>query len=616
MAAVATALAVVSLRRFAGWQAGEWVVASGMLVLWLVFLFVIALVRRPLPRSALYLLDRAGGWKDCFSSAWEFLNQSNPTEAEQLHLQRAGALLSNAQAQVKTIFPAPAMGWGWLLPLLAVALSFTGWLRPVPDSFDLELTGEMREAAALQSGELEREAARLKELRSLSEEEGKELEDLGAQVDAMAEDLAKAEGLTAGELLESLEERARAAEKLAEKLGLSSNEWASPEMLEEMARHPDTADLSMFIKDKVAEGAAGEATRIQSVLADDGITSETQERHTLAMESIMGHATENDRGRPVGERIGNASRKLLDAQVKPAAREFEELAKHFQELAAREEAREKLEELAASLREAGGEISGSELRKMEEEAQTAASGEGSPEGLQSLDSGASPSAPGALPGIQELAIGESGTKQEQGQSQAQTGDASGEKVPVPGSEPGKGEGGDQNSKGEQTFSAPVPGEKPSGDQSGSGLGASDQSREGKDKGGMLSAPIPGMDPGQSAPGAGLALGNGASSQSGQGGDQAGTGTAELVDSPSELIKAKGDAEVIAQRGREGESSIRSVEGEVRAETTTRSKQEVLTEFLEVEEQALDEQSLPLSRKQQVLRYFSALRAQFEKTDSE
>jgi hypothetical protein len=65
-----------------------------------------------------------------------------------------------------------------------------------------------------------------------------------------------------------------------------------------------------------------------------------------------------------------------------------------------------------------------------------------------------------------------------------------------------------------------------------------------------------------------------------------------------------------------EQAIRSVEGEARAEQATRTRQEVMADFIAVEEQALDEQSLPLSRRQQVLRYFSALRAQFEKADPE
>ena len=132
---------------------------------------------------------------------------------------------------------------------------------------------------------------------------------------------------------------------------------------------------------------------------------------------------------------------------------------------------------------------------------------------------------------------------------------------------------------------------------------------------MLSAPIPGMEPGDASPGAGLSLGSGQSSQSGQGGDQAGTGTAELVDQESEGLKATGDSKVVTQAGKEGESTVRSIEGEAKQESATRSRQEVIADFIAVEEQALDDQSLPLSRRQHVLRYFSAIREQFERAEA-
>ena len=607
--------AVLSVRLFAEWREHEWVLAAGIFLLWLAGLFLIGSIRLPGTGAALLLLDRRGGWKDCFSSAWEFLNRPEPSEAEKLHLSRAAAQLAKARAELPGVLPLPKTASAWIAPVLAVLFSLTPWWRTVPDALDLELTEEMREAAALQAGELERDAARLGEMKSLTEEEQKELEALRSQVDGAAEALADPEGLTAGEMLDSLEERARAAERLAEKLGLVSNEWASPEMLAEMGRHSDTSDLALFIADKAAEGAATEALVIKDLLAGETLTSQIQERLTRALESINGAAVEADKTRPVGERFGNAARKLLDAQAKTAAREFEELAKYFRELGAREEAKEKLEDLAANLREAGGEISGSELKKMEETAQAGTAGQPAPEGLQSIDSGAPGTAPGNQPG-QEMPGGQPETKTIPAPGIAQAGPQDGEKAPVPGAAPGEGESGDGKGKGkgEQSFSAPVPGEKAPEGQSGSGLGMSDQAKDGQGQDGMLSAPIPGMTPGQTAPGAGLAVGNGASNQSGQGGDQAGTGTAPMEDAKSDLLKAKSDSEVVATAGKEGDSTVRSVEGEARAEQATRTRQEVMADFIAVEEQALDEQSLPLSRRQQVLRYFSALRTQFEKAE--
>lgn len=613
-------LAVLALRRVGEWREGEWLVAGGLVLGWLLLAGLVSRMRLPATERALRLLDGRGGWKDCFSSAWEFLNDPDPSEAERLHLSRAGALLPEAVVRIPRLIVPPSLGTVWIAPLLAVGFALLPWGRLAPDVRDLELTAEMREAAAEQAAALQRNAENVGDLTGLTEEEKKALEALRAEVDALAEDLANPGEATAGEMLDSLESRARAAEKLAGALDPFSDEWASEEMLAEMGRHPDTADLGLLIKDKAAEGAATESDRLSAALGDDAITSETEDRFTQSLERIAGAATEADRARPVGERFGNASRKLLDSQAKTASREFEELAKFFRELARREAAQKKLEELAENLREAGGEITGSELKKMEAAAEAPKEGgAGAPKGLQALDSGNPGAVPPGLPG-QALSMPnpEGAPEAAPGIAQAPPqGEGKMEQVPVPGAPPGQGEAGNEPGKGEKSFSAPVPGEKGPEGQNGSGIGMSDQTKEGKGKGGMLSAPIPGMPPGEAAPGQGAAMNLGASSsgQSGQGGDQAGTGTAAMNDAPSETLKATGDAKVVAQAGKEGESTTRAIEGQAKAEQATRSRQEVMADFIAVEEQALDDQALPMSRRQQVLRYFSGIRAQFESNEA-
>lgn len=619
----ALALATTATLRLAGeWRSGESLVVLTILFLWLSAVAAQAVIGLPQVKSALLLLDRRGNWKDTFSSAWEFLQSPSPTAAQSLHLERAGARLPDALRGLPAVFPLPSLRWVWVAPLAALLFAITPWLRTIPDSRDLELTEGMKDAAALQAEELQREAARIKDLASLTEEEKKQLEALGVNVDAFAEKLANPEGLTTGEMLESLEGQAREAERLAEALGLFSDGWASVEMIEAMSQQPDTADLSLFIRDKAPEPAADEALRLHALLDDPDITGEAQERVTRSLESIMQAATDNDKTKPVGERFGNASTKMSDAQTKTAAREFEELSKFFREIAGREEAVEKLDRLAEALREAGSEISGSELEKMESIADAAGTGSPTPEGLQSLDTdtpGTNPqgmATPGFTPETGEGAPavplasnppGESGEVQ---------------KVPVPGAAPGEGEGAQAGKapggeKGEQAFTAPVPGESSQEGKSGSALGMSDKSQKGEGEGGMLSAPVPGMESGQTAPGAGMTLGSGASSQSGKGGDQAGTGAAEMTEeAAAEALKATGDAQVAARAGTEGESTMKSIEGEARAEEAARSRQEVIADFIAVEEQALDDQALPLSRRQHVLRYFSAIRRQFEKDNGE
>lgn len=617
---VSTALLVAGVvlvgRRWGGWQSGEWIVALGLLGLWLGVLAVLAFLRLPATAVALRQLDERGGWKDRFASAWEYLGKPAPAAAEQLHLERSHSLLPEARRTVTECFALPRLRRAWVLPALALLLSCLPWGRVLPDARDLALTDTMKEAAREEAGNLRRETGRVLEMESLNETEQAELDALRTQVEAVAEALADPEGLTAGELLEALDQRARAAERLAAQLGAGLDAWASPEMLAEMAKHADTAQLAIFIGDKAAESAAAESTSLAGMLADPALTSEVQERFTRATDRIAAAAREEDHVRPVGERFGNAARKLLDAQAKTAAREFEELAKWFRDLSSREKAQEQLESLADTLREAGGEIGNNELKKMEQLAGAGAPGSPTPEGLKGIDSGAAPQAPPGTPGMtlaQENAPQAPGQLPVPGQSPTEQPGAG--QSPVPGSMPGDPESGDETSGGEQAFSAPIPGEQSPEGKSGSGLGQSDQARDGKGKGGMLTAPIPGMDNDAPVPGAGLAGREGQSNQSGTGGDQAGTGTAELFDDKGEALQASGDVKVVARQGEEGDSSVRAVEGEVKAETATRSRQDIVAEFIAVEEQALDEEALPLSRRRHVLRYFTAVREQLEKAEN-
>src|SRR5690606_37474745 len=195
--------------------------------------------------------------------------------------------------------------------------------------------------------------------------------------------------------------------------------------------------------------------------ADPAIPAETSERFTRSLESIAAAATEEDRTRPVGERLGNASRKLLNESARTAAREFEELAKHFRELAAREEAKAKLDELAKNLREAGSEMSGSELKKMEEIAQESGktSSQGTPAGLLPLDADTlgSESAGQGMTAAEEKAAGEPG----EGPTLAQVPKESVSELPVPGAAPGVGDRGEVNApqNGRHSIAAPVTGEK-------------------------------------------------------------------------------------------------------------------------------------------------------------
>jgi len=607
---------VLAGRRFQEWRSGEiWTVVV-LIALWLLIGGVIALLRRPAVMDALLTLDRRGGWKDQFSSAWEFLNQDQKSTGEELHLTKTLGRVNEAITHLPASLPVPSLRYAWILPVLAVVFALSPLGRIAPDAGDLVLTDEMKTAAEEQAAGLQKSADQIAGMEALSEEEKEELERLRVEVEDVADTLANADDLTAGEMLDALEARARAAERLAEKMGLSDEAWASAEMLEEMAVHPDTADLSLSIKDKAAEAAAAEAEKLQVILEQSEITRETVDRLTDALDQIMAAAIEEDLDRPVGERVGNASTKMLDQQPITAAREFEELAKHFRFLGSREEAKEKLENLANSLRDAGSEISGSELQQMEKIASESRSGEGTPDGLQSINEGAMPEDLQKMLAPQMAQSGAGQPQQNQKQGQTAGGNEDGQaNTPIPG-EPQQGPEGAPQSGDSQAMQAPVPGQtQEPGDGSGQGLSQSDQSQQGEGEGGMLSAPIPGQEPEESGQGGEIAMAGGSGNQTGQGGNQAGTGTAEMIDSESEALTAAKDSEVVAQINDDGDSTVRAVEGQARPENANRSRQEIMADFIAAEEQALDGQALPLSRREHVIRYFSEIRRQFEEPET-
>ncbi|MDF1849887.1 MAG: hypothetical protein P1U85_03570 [Verrucomicrobiales bacterium] len=609
---------ILFLRLGLEWSGGEWKATVGLLALWIIAGMIRAALGLPTNLQCLLLLDESGGWRDRFSSAWEFAVKEAPTGEEQAHVLSSVPRLEKAVRQFPENYTSPRMIGAVLVMVGVVVLALIPVARVAPEVSELVLTPKMQEVAAQQAEGLQAEAEKMKGGDSLSEEERAELEELRVAVEDVAESLAEADGLTAGEMLESLESRARSAEKLAEKLGLSQDEWASAEMLAEMAQHADTVDLALTIKDKEAEAAAAESMRLQGVLDQEALTADTQDRLTSTLEQVVAAATEIDEEKPVGERFGNASRKLSDGQVLTAAREFEELARHFRFLAERLEAQEKLEELASNLREAGAEVSGSELERMEQIASESATQRATPSGLEAIEAG---DLPEDLQKMLAPQMGSSGAQP--APLPGQNGEApegSDQKAPVPGMAEGAPEpSGSEEGEGSMALTAPVPGEAPPSGPSGAsgqGTGASDQAQDGQGEGGILSAPIPGEAPGEQGDGgAGMSLAGNPGASQGQGGDQAGTGTASMIDNETEAIAAAQDGEVVAQINEDGESSVRAVEGQARAGNATRSRQEIVAEFLSAEEQALDGKSIPLSRREHIIRYFSAIRKQFEESET-
>lgn len=593
-------IAVILLLRLLGhWNSGEIWIALGLLAGWIFAGVLWSLFRRPDRLRALMVWDERSGSKDVFASALFFEQQAETlTEGEKSHLQHAFSGLRQAQGKLEKCLPLPSIKS--LLGMMAFLLLFAllPLLRPGIAAGDAKLSDEMVDEAHQQGLQLADKVAAMKAMKGLSEKEKEELNKLQEMVDAASEDLKKSDGKSAREVLQALEERAREAEKLAKKLGSSTDAWASAEMLKEMSQHADLADLAAALKDKNAQLSSAESDRLEAMLERPEIKNEVQQRMLTALSRTMAAANDEDKSKPVGEHVGNASIKMENKQAKPAARDFGRLADHFRKMAQRQAAQKKMQELANQLREAGSKISGSKLEQMKK--LTANKGGAKmPKGMKPLQTGKS--------GKSGASMANSPIKQ-QNVSQSQ--------LPIPGIQ-NQPLGAGQMQKG---GASPVPGSKNAQQGQGKGKGKAMAMGQGKGKKSGapgLMAPVPGQGKGMKAPGAGLGSqqGNGASSGgapvASAGGQEVGNGTTGLGSNKTASQKAVRDSTVAAQINADGESSMRSVQGKTQQETAQRERQQAAVDFIKVEEQALDERALPLSRRDHVLKYFTALRKRFE-----
>jgi len=551
-------------------------------------------LQKPGPFQALAAWEEISKGKSVLSSAEFFEGQSEKTLGEKLHLARAHEVLQERLSHLTKDLPMPKPHWSCLVVIPAIALLLTPVLKPTMNLEDLIINPEMQLRAEEEAKRLAEEKEALKDLEALTEEEKEQVNELSELLDDTSEFLADAGSKTSRELLEELEARAREAERMANKLGGDEDEWASEQMLEEMSQHADTSDLAAAIREKAADLSADESEGLAQKLQSDELTTEARTRMSTSLERTMEKATEEDEKKPVGEHVGNASSKLEKEQARPAGQEFRYLADHFRDLSRRERAQEKLKDLADKLRESGNNIAQSQLQQMQQlggnsnQQQNQNQGQQPPPGMQNLAQ-SPPMVPQNMGGMQQQPGGQQGMQQpgaQQGMQQA----------PVPGMNM------QQMPQGAQ------------GQQQQMGVGQLGKGQQPGQQGGQaLMAPVPGQ-----APGAGnnpaMMLGSSGNSSMSAPGLQAGFGTAQMGTNTTEAMQTNRDSVVDAQINEDGESVVRTVQGGTRSETAQRGTQEQNVEYLAVEEQALDEKALPVSRKDQVLKYFTALREQFEESN--
>ena len=544
------ALVLWAVLRRCGVQDRAWW-ALALIPAWLAANALVAWLRRPAPFEALAAWDRAAGRREMFASAWFFENADATTAGATLHLARAHVRLGEDRAQLNGALPLRFSAKVWIAPLLFAAFAISGWLRLPISVENLAISPEARARAAKAGADLAKQAAVLNPLTGLSDEEKKRLEQLRAALDETAKKLGLME--TPRDLLEELERRAREAEKIAEQLRAEDPGALSSTFLAELERNADTADLGAALRAQDLGRVAEEARALQAKLGQQG-SLEEQKRLEDALKRALEAANEADRKSKAGEKLGEAEKQLAAGDRAAAAQKLAELAEQFERAAQRMQAQNQLRDIAQNFRAAGGQILGGQnLQRLE----LPPSGMFPLSGIAQFSPGMSPLQQGTpltlIPFSGDLPPGDPNAML---------------LFPVPGTEPL-----DPN--------APlflIPGGDGHGD-------------------GELIFPIPG--------------GGGALGDAKVGGSEAGRGSAPLGGEATKPRDATQTGVVAPTPGAEGPSQTRAVAGQSHREESARSKKQIAIEFLKAEEAALAEEPLPLSRRAQVLRYFTALRQQLE-----
>ncbi len=545
--------------------------ASTLLLLWIISAFVSAWWRKPQPYAALAFWDAQTKRGDAFANAWWFESQTERNGGQEHHLAAQLGALPSALLSLRRDIALPDLRWLAALPVLLLTL----FILPGSNALslpDAELTEEGQRLAQREAKRLAEKKIDVEKMKALSADEKKEIEKLQRDITETAKALSQQKAETTRGVLNELEKRARDAEKLAEKLGAGNSMWASDQMIAEMRKHADTAELGDAVANKSTENTATEAQILSSLLRDEKLTTEARDRMAETMREIERQSQPEDSERVVGQHVLNADKDIAQALPQEAGKEFQLLADKMRTLAAREKAREELEKLAQQLRDAGSNAAGEGTKGMTPLAGNQGQGAGQQPMMMM------PNAPQMQP-LQPPGI--SNSPQGQGQQ------GQGQNTPMLTPAPGAGQDKKNLSQSPQDG----------------------QQGKGKDNKPMLIAPVPNAPPSDKKTDATMLV---AVPGSNLGGLPPGNGTAPLSAQQTEKTKPGQQSVVNAQRNAEGESSVRIVEGQAHQEAATRKAQSTALDAITAEENALDDAALPPARREQVRRYFTELRKRFEK----
>lgn len=547
-----------------------WLLPALLLAGWLAGCAALVWHRRPGLPGALAKWDEATGAKEAFLSAGHFEAAGDQSPGAALHLNRAYAELPQRLRDLPTDLPLRLRGRVILFPALVglyvLAMLLLPWLEATAPQETMQ-TGGIRKAG----DEVRKFQNQLQNLQAPDPAAQKALEELAKKLEQSAKRLDKEIG-SERDALKELEDRAREAEKLAQGLGEEGGEGLSEAMLAELEQHAETDALAAALR----SGSAEEIAKQLAALADKVGQANLQQRERIqrALRSALAAANANDKKTRIGKGLDQAHQQMRQGDHPAAAKTLRDLSNTYAASARRQGMQKKLQQLAQQLRNASGSVTG-----------RLAPAPGNISNL-SAGNGALP-----MPGAPYTAAMPSGAIPPGGAPPASGKYGHGNNAPP--APPGSPVPGTCSSSG-RPGGAPVPGSRP---------GAGGQRPGGNGGGGC--APVPGSMPGALA-------GAGAGNQ--PGGSQAGNGSVALGGEQTARMRAATTDTVTGAPGT-GPSTARQIAGQGGRERAATGTQEAILMQIGEAESGLDDEPLPLSRRDQVRRYFTIMRQRTADTPS-
>lgn len=580
----------------AGSVPAVWPLAA-VLLIWVVAGAAVTTLHMPSSYAALALWDASRQQREAFATAWWFEQQPDASPQALRHVETQRALLPAALPHLSKDLP--LRGSSLLFVPWAVALAAAAAMTLAgPQETAMPLDETMQAAARDEAEKLAKTDLEKKNLAGLTEEEKAALNQLQENLKATASGLENARGQDARQVMSELEQRAREAEKLAERLAQDNDNWASDKLVQALRSHADTADLGDSVAGRKAAQAATAADALAAELKAPQLPEATRDRFRETLTDILGSAEKEDRSRLVGQHVLKAGDAAQKGSFAEAGGDFEKLADKLRDQALREKSREELEKLAQQLRDAGSNIAGQKDGGMQQ--MNASSGQqdgqnGQQQAQNVPQAGQNQPGAGQQQQLQPPGLGQNSRQIPVFQQQPAQGQN-------PNPNQGQGNGNQQTMQMGQAGQPGKPGQQ--GQQGMPTLLAPDPRKKGdKPPDALIIGDVPNPD----------AIITMSGQMPGQtGGREPGAGKADLKADSTEKQDSSQSRIVTAQQNQEGQSSIRAVEGGIRQESSTRTATQTAVEFLQAEEEALDDAALPPARREQVRRYFNELRRRFEK----